>query len=141
MGETEFWELVKQIDMVSVDAEDCATGVEPITNALSKSSPEKILNFHEIMSQKLFALDSEARCEVSCGSGDGFLYQRCYMIAQGLDNFQKALQSETHICGDFDWCESLLYVAREAWAKTQKTEWDFEASVSYETGSNAALWG
>ena len=42
-----------------------------------------------------------------------------------------------------DWLEELLYVAAEAWAeKTGRDtdDWDFSASVSYETGSNAGAW-
>ena len=140
MQDDEFWNLLKLIDMNAVDAEDCASGVAPVAKALETKQAPEIQAFHELMTAKLFALDSEARCRVSCGSGDGFLYQRCYILASGAKSYKKALQSETHICGDFDWCESLLYVAREAWGKTQSKEWDFEASVSYETGSNIALW-
>jgi hypothetical protein len=42
-----------------------------------------------------------------------------------------------------EWCEALLYVAPRAWAsKTGRDEenWGFQASVSYETGSNSAKW-
>lgn len=41
------------------------------------------------------------------------------------------------------WCESLLYVAGEAWARktgSDAADWNRETSVSFETGSNTAKW-
>lgn len=38
------------------------------------------------------------------------------------------------------WCEPLLYIAREAWEKKTNTEWDFDIEKSYETGSNVKNW-
>ncbi len=41
------------------------------------------------------------------------------------------------------WCEALLYPHRRAWATltgADESDWPFEASVSYESGSNEELW-
>ncbi len=140
MNASEFWSLIKLIDMQTVDAEDCISGVEPLIDALSKKDPEFIQAFHEHLSQYLYALDSEERLDNSCGSGDGFLYQRAYVVASGEAAYKSTLATPDKISGDFDWCESLISVAWMAWEKSQPNEWDFEASVSFETGSNTALY-
>ena len=137
MNDKEFWQLISLINMESVDQEDCFTGVQNITAALAEKTPDEIRAFEESISQKLYELDSQARLDQSCGSSDGFLYQRCYMIAKGAENYGKALKDETLICDDFSWCENLLYVARNAWSQSQGSKWDFNASVSYETGANS----
>jgi len=73
MLDAEFWDLLKLINMDAVNAEDCASGVAPLTKALASKQASEIQAFHELMSTKLYALDSKVRCDVSCGSGDGFL--------------------------------------------------------------------
>ena len=42
-----------------------------------------------------------------------------------------------------EWCEALLYVARNTWANASGGDpeaWPFHPSVSSETGSNARQW-
>jgi hypothetical protein len=38
------------------------------------------------------------------------------------------------------WCEPLLYAAQSAWQRKTGEEVDFETKVSFESGSNEALW-
>lgn len=140
MRDEEFWKLISLIDMDLVNQEDDFTGVQPLTEALAKKPAEDITHFHELLAMRLFALDSQDRFDVSCGSDDGFLYQRCYMIASGKAVYEKAVQDPKDICDEMEWCEALLYVAGEAWEVNQIAEWDFDPSVSYETGSNKALY-
>jgi len=136
MTEEEFWALVSKADMELVDQEDCGGGVAPIVEALSQKSPEDICRFHEIMSQKLYALDHIVLADEFESGGDSFLYQRCYIVASGHKKYKAVFENGEAGIGDLDWCESLIYVAQEAWNQSQDTEWQFEASVSFETGSN-----
>jgi hypothetical protein len=39
-----------------------------------------------------------------------------------------------------DWLEAILGVASEAYERKTGSEWDYTASVSYETGCNGELW-
>jgi len=139
MNDDEFWKLISLIDMNLVNQEDDFSGVEPLTEALAERSANDIKLFSESLAQKLYALDSKERLDVSCGSDDGFLYQRCYLVASGQVSYKEAISESKHICDELEWCEALLYVAAEAWDVNQTDEWDFEPSVSFETGSNQAL--
>ena len=138
MTEQEFWKLIAVIDMGLVNEEDDFTGVEPLTNILAEMPPDNIKAFQESLTQKLYVLDSEERLDVSCGSDDGFLYQRCFLVASGQEVYEKAVTDVKFICDEIQWCEALLYVAEDAWGVNQETDWDYETSVSYETGSNTA---
>ncbi|GGX56265.1 hypothetical protein GCM10011309_01250 [Litorimonas cladophorae] len=136
MTDEEFWALISLADLKLVDQEDCLSGVAPIAAALSKESPENICDFEEIMSQKLYALDHAVLIDELESSSDSFLYQRCYAVVSGPRFYADTFSKEKRNLGDFDWCQSLIYVAQNAWTKSQDSEWEFTASVSYETGSN-----
>lgn len=136
MTDEEFWALISLADLKLIDQEDCLSGVAPIVAALSKKSPEDICDFEEIMSQKLYALDHAILIDELESSSDSFLYQRCYAVVSGPRYYADTFSKEKRNLGDFDWCQSLLYVAQNAWAKSQDSDWEFAASVSYETGSN-----
>lgn len=136
MTDEEFWALIALADMDLVNQEDCLSGVEPIVAALSKKSPDDICAFEEMMSQKLYVLDNGDLLEELEASSDSFLYQRCYALVSGPRFYVDMFSDKTRNIGDFDWCESLIYVAQTAWENSQDSEWDFTASVSYETGSN-----
>ena len=75
---------------------------------------------------------------------DSFLYARAWVVAQGLKAWESVLEDPAQFPKSREqWCESLLYMAGEAWAEVTgnaEDDWDFEASVSYETGSNEEQW-
>ena len=136
MTDEEFWALISLADLNLVDQEDCLSGVAPIVAALSQKSPEDICAFEEIMSQKLYALDHAVLIDELGVGSDSFLYQRCYAVVSGPLFYADAFSEEKRNLGDFDWCQSLIYVAQNAWKKSQDSDWSFTASVSYETGNN-----
>jgi len=136
MTDEEFWALIDLADLELVDQEDCLSGVAPIVIALSHKSPEDICDFEEIMTQKLYALDHAILIDELESSSDSFLYQRCYAVVSGPRFYADTFSEEKRNLEDFDWCESLIYVAQNAWTKSQSSDWEFTASVSYETGSN-----
>ncbi|MDR3158481.1 MAG: DUF4240 domain-containing protein [Zoogloeaceae bacterium] len=142
-----FWRLTENIDQGALGSGDEALAVAPLIAALAKLSCKKIRAYEERLCQLLYNLDGEnfaAHAGESGESDDGFLYARCHVVAKGRDNYQMVLSNPENMPRTLDqWCEPLLTVAAEAWA--QKTghspeDWDFAASVCYETGSNLAQW-
>jgi hypothetical protein len=147
MYEIEFWNLISFIDIAALDEGDEDTAVEPLQEALEGKSERELFEFEEQLSLHLYAIDGEIYAKnagESGGSDDGFLYARCYVVAKGRKFFENVKSDPTSMPKSIEqWCESLLYPHREAWAKLMKSdasEWPFFASVSYETASNPELW-
>lgn len=147
MTEQEFWKLIALIDVSALD-EGCEDeAIEPLQAALNMKSESELFGFEEVLSQQLYAIDGEIFADnagESAGSDDGFLYARCFVVAKGRAYYD-AVQSDPACMPKSieQWCESLLYPQRTAWAKqtgNDRFAWPFTASVSYESGSNAALW-
>jgi hypothetical protein len=147
MDVEEFWKLISLIDQDALEECDDEEAVEPVTSALSTKSEEEIGEFQEHLSQALYAIDGQKWIEQagdSSGSGDGFLYARCYVVAKGKEYYSKVLGSPSVMPKSSDqWAESLLYVAGQAWAEitgNDEEDYDREASVSYESFSNETQW-
>lgn len=147
MNEEKFWQLIQQIDRSAFDEGDMDGAVEPLVEALGDLPVKSIKEFEEVLAQKLYALDGKVFADhagESGGSGDGFLYARCYVVGCGKDTYDSVLADPTLMPNDLElWFEELLFVAAEAWAEKtgrDSDEWDAETSVSYETGSNSAAW-
>jgi len=136
MTDEEFWKLISLADLKLIDQEDCLGGVKPIIEALSQMRPGDICHFEEIMSRKLYALDyADLYDELESGA-DSFLYQRCYAVVSGHRFYVNTFSEDKRKLGEFDWCQSLVSVAQNAWEESQDSDWCFTASVSYETGCN-----
>ena len=77
-------------------------------------------------------------------SGDGFLYSRCYVVGSGRQQYEATLKDPQQMPKSVgQWFESLLYVSQEAWSVAtgnDQQDWDFDTTVSYETGSNKVQW-
>ena len=147
MTDQEFWNLIDIIDRDALDQEDEDAAVEPLILALTERTEAELTAFEELLAQKLYALDGEIYARnagVSGDSSDGFLYMRCYVVARGKEYYESILQSPQKMPKSIEqWCEGLLYVHRQAWSELtgkDESDWDFESGVSYETGSNIALW-
>jgi Protein of unknown function (DUF4240) len=147
MDRARFWSLITLIDRSALGDGDEEAAIAPLTDALAKLPEAEIAGFAEQLAQVLYDLDGEAfanHAGESGGSGDGFLYARCFVVARGEQHYQRVLADPTAMPQSLDdWCESLLYVPRHAWARVTggaAEDWDHETSVSYETGSNTAKW-
>lgn len=147
MDRAQFWKLIGSVDRAALGASDDEGAVQPVLDQLARSSDDEIAGFAEQLAQVLYALDSRAHADASgesADSDDGFLYARCFVVASGEAHYARVLKDPSAMPPSLDeWCEALLYVAPRAWAEKtgrDEDEWDFEASVSYETGSNAANW-
>lgn len=147
MDVSEFWEAISIIDQNMLEECDDEEAVEPLVLALSQNSEAEIGQFQEHLSKVLYAIDGKAWIEEagdSNGSGDGFLYARCYVVAKGKGYYSKVLSNPSSMPKNSDqWAESLLYVAGQAWAEitgNNEEDYDREATVSYESFSNKAQW-
>jgi Protein of unknown function (DUF4240) len=145
--EFQFWKLIASIDVNALDngCEDDA--IEPLQAALELKSDQELFAFEEILSQKLYDIDGEAyadNAEEGGSSDDAFLYARCYVVAKGAEFYEMVKADPTRMPKTIEqWCEPLLYPHRTVWAArngTDESAWPFEATVSYETASNEALW-
>lgn len=147
MERAEFWRLIGAVDRRALGCSDDEVAVQPLIDALAELDEAQIEGFEEQLAQVLYELDGEIYADnagASGKSGDGFLYARCFVVASGEDAHKRVLENPTTMPRSLDeWCEALLGVAARAWAnKTgcDEEEWAFDASVSYETGSNSAKW-
>ena len=117
-----FWQLIEKS---KVGADDCTEQTDNLLQLLSNLEPTEIVSFSEHFNQKLidaFRWDLWAIAYIVNGgaSDDGFFYFRGWLIAQGKDYFEAALanpQSAANnaVVGEFNECEDILYVARQAY--------------------------
>jgi hypothetical protein len=118
-----------------------------LVEALAEYGEAEIKQFEDILAQCLHDIDGRAYADqagVSGQSSDGFLYARCYVVARGKKHYDSVKADPTRMPKSLDeWCESLLFVAQQAWAAAtgeDEESWDHHAPVSYETGSVKANW-
>ncbi len=143
----EFWRLIENVDREALQEGDEDSAVEPLVDALSQLGEADIRDFETILTQCLYDIDGRAYAENagrSGQSGDGFLYARCYVVANGQTHYDNVKADPTRMPKSLDeWCEALLYVSQRAWANVtgrDEEEWSHNTPLSYETGSNAANW-
>ena len=72
-------------------------------------------------------------------SGDGFLYTRCCVVANGQAFYDEVLADPAQMPKDLEF-EALLYVAPDAFEAKTGEEFDFAPALDFETGSNRAGW-
>ena len=147
MNEAEFWKLIELIDVHALDDGNEDGAIRPLRDALVEKSEEELFAFEEQLALQLYEIDGEVYADNagdSSGSDDGFLYARCYVVAKGRKFFDAVKGDPTRMPKSIEqWCETLLYPHRQAWALltgSDASAWPFFSSVSYESGSNADLW-
>ena len=144
MTQQQFWEVVSRLDW-SKTGDDGAV-LEPAVVALAAMPLGNIHQFFDILSEKLWLLDTPAHALASVGgapedylSNDGFLYDRCCVVANGQVFFERVLADPQQFPVGLLF-EALLGLADEAYRR--KTGRDFEhiPKFNYETGGNAAAF-
>ena len=147
MDTAAFWRLISSIDKQALGKGDEEHALAPLTRNLRRLPAAELFSFQDHLAQALYDLDGARYAQnagESGGSADGFLYCRCYVVAMGQAHYAKVRASPTLMPQSIDdWCESLLYVAMDAWAAhtgDEPSAWPHLTSVSYETGSNSGLW-
>ncbi|SFV36831.1 DUF4240 domain-containing protein [Hyphomicrobium facile] len=141
----EFWSLIEKVDHDSLRMGEGfdRQAVAPLALALSSHSKEDLEAFEERMAQVLYALDGRRFAEAAGmnGSSDSFLYARAYVVANGKDYYERVLRDPSLMPKSVEqWCEPLIFVARDVWRARTGRDLNYAASVSFETGSNKSQW-
>jgi len=147
MTEAVFWMIISLFDW-SHEGDDEAV-IEPAIVALSQKSEEEILQFEEILAEKLFALDTLAHAKEigqeayvnddEYFSPDWFLYSRCVVVANGKELYDEVLKKPSSFPKDLEF-ESLLSIGPAAYERKMGKEYNHTTKLSYETYSNKAGW-
>jgi predicted DNA-binding WGR domain protein len=146
MSEDVFWRIVRLFYWKKLGDDDAV--IEPAVAALAEMNPDDIRRFEEILSQKLFALDTEAHAREigedafqpgKYFSVDWFLYTRCAVVANGPDFYASVLADPKQMPKDCEF-EAILSVAPSAYERKTGTAFDYVPTISYETYSNQCGW-
>ncbi|MCY7329170.1 MAG: DUF4240 domain-containing protein, partial [Saprospiraceae bacterium] len=142
---SDFWNTIGLLDWTN--EEEDANVMELVIDYLSRQPLAHIYRFSDILSEKLWQLDTRAHAQIFLDdpeeegylSSDDFLYTRCAVVANGQAYYEKILHHPAQMPIDLTF-ESLLYVAMTAYKR--KTGKDFVAAsaFNYETYSNKKGW-
>lgn len=148
MDEEQFWAI---IGMFNWKERDRAAIIQPALEALSQYKETEIFAFHDILNEKLYALDGQ-RFAVRLGSNryskeednyfsvDDFLYARCGVVSQGLTFYEAVVNNPAKMPKEFTF-EQLLYLPERAWLlKTGRDDYDYSPEIWSETFSNPEGW-
>lgn len=143
LTEDYFWALIDQLDW-SKEGDDEAV-IAPVIEALVSMPLLNIYRFQDIFSEKLWLLDTQAHAEASVDdpegyiSSDGFLYDRCCVVANGKSFYESVLNDPARWPKGSSF-EALLHVAADAYKQKTGREFTYISTYNYETGSNEAGW-
>ncbi len=147
MNDEIFWRIINLLNWKKTGDDNAV--LKYSVQALSEMEVSEIEKFEDIMSEKLFTLDTlehakeigeEAYREGKYFSNDWFLYCRCCVVANGNLFYKKVLKNAKSFPKDLEF-EALLSIAREAYEMKTNEEWNyFNDKISYETYSNGEGW-
>lgn len=143
MDENCFWNLIALLNWAKSGDDDAV--IEPAVEALSKMSVEDIYRFADILSEKLWQLDTAAHAQPFIQkhkqgylSVDDFLYVRCCVVANGKDAFEYVLQHPESI-PDLSFSR-LLHLPGRAYERKTGEKMNYISVYNYETYSNENGW-
>lgn len=144
LSETDFWKLIAQLDW---NRQDRFGIIEPVVVALSNMPVANIYQFQDLLSEKLWALDTRAhanafapeQAEEDYLSVDDFLYARCGVVAKGQTFYHEVLQTPSLMPDDFTF-SPLLSIAARAYERKTGNKMIIPPAFNYETYSNNAGW-
>ncbi|MCB9285087.1 MAG: DUF4240 domain-containing protein [Lewinellaceae bacterium] len=140
--EDNFWSIIALLDW---DAKGGREEVLATAIAVLSEHPEShIYLFEDMLSEKLFQLDTKAHAAAAYPedghfSEDGFLYIRASVVATGKERFEAVLKNPSLMPSDEDF-EPLLSLAALAYERKTKSPFDYMPPISYETYANEAGW-
>lgn len=149
MNEASFWSIIGLFDWKQSGDDDAV--LEPAVKALSALSVEDIYRFDDLLTEKLYALDTREvaravyRGEVDPDDGDeyisadDFLYSRCVVVANGREYYESVLADPSKAPQGMEF-EALLSLANQAYEAKTGEEYDHASPLSYESFSNAEGW-
>ncbi len=141
-----FWRVIALLDW-SKEEENNEAVLEPAIAFLSSQEEAAIYRFHDILAEKLFALDKRIYAdqlgEDAPGEGyfspDFFLYARACMVANGKTYYESILNDPLSMPEGYAF-EPLLSLAEKAYERKTGKPFDYYPAISYETFSNAEGW-
>lgn len=144
LTEDGFWQLIELLDWEN-EGDDNAV-IEPLVQALANLPISNIHQFADILAEKLWLLDTRPHAEASIRdeekdyvSVDGFLYDRCCVVANGKAFYEEVLHDPSQFPTGLSF-ERLLSVARRAYQRKTGKALVHIPRKSYETYSNEAGW-
>lgn len=147
LGEADFWALIDLLDWQQTGNDDAV--IEPVVAALSKAPLRHIYDFKDILSQKLYLLDTAAHAkqigegaygeDTDVFSEDGFLFSRCCAVANGREQYETIRQNPALMPKDIEFAP-LLRIANEAHRRAYGTVLRYVSAYSVETFSNHKGW-
>jgi len=142
LTEARFWEMIDLLDWQKSENEAI---VEPLVEALSGDSLANIYQFQDILSERLWLLDTRnhaAGFESSSEeylSVDSFLYARCGVVAEGKTYFYHIVTHPVEMPTDLDF-SPLLRIAKKAYERKTGKKMTILPAFNYETYSNKQGW-
>lgn len=147
LTEKKFWELIEIFDWTKADDDNAI--IENTVKALSELPLRQIYEFQDLLSEKLFALDTRKHAantgenayenSNSDFSADEFLYARCCVVANGKDFHKKILQNPSLMPQDLTF-ETLLTVAHKAYFLKTNKQFRYVPTHNIETFANKIGW-
>ena len=132
MPEARFWQLMTHIDRpLLLSGQDDEPGA--LRAALTQLPADDIIAFALRLADRLAALLTASRARTGPFGDDGLLYAACHAVARGQAWFEASMRwpamfDDADADPDTSWCESLLYLPREAWSQaTGAGEDDFRS--------------
>ena len=144
LTEVEFWQIIDLLDW-SKSGDDEAV-IAPAVAKLADLPIGNIHQFEDILSHKLWLLDTRAHANASLGndpaaylSVDYFLYDRCCVVANGKDFYEKVLHDPSQMPVGLSFSRLLSVASKAYQIKTGKGLVHIPA-YNYETYSNTEGW-
>ena len=147
LSEQAFWVLIDQLDWSKTGQDEAV--IEPVVAALAAGPLRHIYDFKDILSQKLYLLDTEEharntgegayREEKDDFSPDGFLFARCCAVANGREVYEQVRQHPAVMPKEVEFAP-LLRIANEAYRRQKETLMHYVAAYPIETFSNREGW-
>lgn len=146
LSEQDFWDLVARLDWRKKGDDDAV--IEPVVAALAAAPLRHIYDFKDILSQKLYLLDTfrhagqigeSAYPSDQNFSPDGFLFARCCAVANGRDAYEQARRDPAAMPKNLEFAP-LLRIANEAYRRQKGTLLRYVAAYPIETFSNEKGW-
>ena len=142
--EDRFWSIIALFDW-SKEGNDEAV-VEPAVAALAQMPLACIHQFEDILSEKLWLLDTSAHAKASLGnhpeeslSVDYFLYDRCAVVANGKSFYEDVLNHPTNFPVGVSF-SALLNITSDAYERKTGQDFVHVPVFNYETYSNINGW-
>lgn len=146
MSEDVFWRIIGLFNWKKQGDDDAV--IEPAVQALAAMTEDDICCFEDIMTQKLYALDTQEHASEigddayqpgELFSPDDFLYSRCVVVANEQQFYESVVEDPTEMPKDMEF-EALLNVASSAFERKTGKEFNYHSELSYETFSNRSAW-